>query len=188
MNVSEPEAETEYSRGPVASDARGRGVAAASGATAMGVITGAVLAVMLLVVAEFLPLFEVRTSARHSAIKTVQGGSHHAYALLPVAVLVVVLALAWRRSPARLPVAALAILGIVVLVIALSRDLPDARATGIERSGATYVTAAASPRAGLYLETAGGVVLLIAGAAGVLLGPGAEGTGPAVSLRGRSAS
>ena len=55
----------------------------------------------------------------------------------------------------RLAALAMAILGVAALVIALGRDLPDAQSNGIERSGGTYVTAAASPRAGLYLETAG---------------------------------
>ena len=171
MNVSEPEADTEYSRAPAGSGPAGQAVAGASSPTASAVVAAALLAAALLLAAEFLPLFEVRTSARHAAITTQQAGSHHAYALIPIALLVATLALAWRRSPARLPVIAIGLLGVVALVIALGRDLPDAQATGIERAGGTYVSAAAGPRAGLYLETAGGVIALIAAAGGVLLGP-----------------
>ena len=98
------------------------------------------------------------------------------------------LALAWRRSPTRLAPLAMAVLGVAALVIALGRDLPDAQSNGIERSGGTYVTAAASPRAGLYLETAGAVVLLITSAGGVLLGPWTNGRVQTISSRRRSAS
>ena len=195
MNVSEPEADTEYSRAPAASDGHDRPSPGGSGGGLGGirfpVLAGALVAAVLLLVAEFLPLFEVRTSARNSAVTTVQSGSHHAYALLPIALLAAGLALAWRRAPARLTVLAMAVLGIAALVIALGRDLPDAQSNGIERSGGTYVTAAASPRAGLYLETAGAVVLLIASVGGLILfppTPWTNGRVQTISSRRRSAS
>jgi hypothetical protein len=152
---------------------------------------GALVAAALLLVAEFLPLFEVRTSARQSAITTVQSGSHDSYALIPVALLVAGLAWAWRRSPTRLAALAMGVLGVVALVLALARDLPDAQSNGIERSGGTYVTAAASPRSGLYLETAGAVILLITGAGGLILSPPTrrtDGRAQTVSSPRRSAS
>ena len=133
----------------------------------------------------------MRTNARHSVVATVQAGSHHAYALIPIALLVAALAAAWRHAPSRLIALAMAILGVVALVIALARDLPDAQANGLERSGGTYVSAAASPRAGLYLETAGAVLLLITGAGGVILFPSTARTndrGQTKSSRRRSAS
>jgi hypothetical protein len=151
-------------------------------------VAGALVGAVLLLVAEFLPLFEVRTSARHSAVTTVGSASHHAYALLPIAVLAALLAWSWWRSPSRLAVLALAVLGAASLVIALGRDLPDAQSNGLERSGGTYVTAAASPRAGLYLETAGGLVLLISSAAGLLLVPQRFEQVQSKSARRRSAS
>jgi hypothetical protein len=188
MNVSEPEADTEYSRAPEASDGRERPSAGGLRGTRGAVFAGALVAAAMLLVAEFLPLFEVRTSARNSVVTTVQSGSHHSYALIPIALLAAGLALAWRRSPTRLAAVALAVLGVVTLVIALARDLPDAQSNGIERPGGTYVTAAASPRAGLYLETAGGVILLIAGAGGVLLGPWTNARVRTISPLRRSAS
>ena len=188
MNVSEPEADTEYSRAPAASEGRERPSKGGLRGTRGAVLAGALVAAALLLVAEFLPLFEVRTSARNSVVTTVQAGSHDSYALIPIALLVVGLALSWRRSPTRLAALALAVLGVVTLVIALARDLPDAQSNGIERSSGTYVTAAASPRAGLYLETAGGVILLIAGVGGVLLGPWTNGRVQPISPPRRSAS
>jgi hypothetical protein len=188
MNVSEPEADTEYSRAPAASDGRERPSGGSLRGTRGAVLAGALVGATLLLVAEFLPLFEVRTRARNSVVTTVQSGSHHAYALLPIALLAAGLALAWRRSPTRLTALAMAVLGVAALVIALGRDLPDAQSNGIEHSGGTYVTAAASPRAGLYLETAGAVVLLISSAGGVLLGPWTGDRVQTISSRRRSAS
>jgi hypothetical protein len=187
MTMSEPEAESEYSRGPVARKGRKGPFSGASAATRT-TAGGALLAALLLLVAEFLPLFQVGTSAPDGVVSTVRAGSHHSYALLPIAVLVAGLALAWSRSPARLPLLAMGVLGAVALVIALARDLPDAHSHGIERSHGTFVTAAAHPRSGLYLETAGAIVLLIASAGGLLLQPRSAGGVQAVSSRRRSAS
>lgn len=192
MNVSEPEADTEYSRAPAGSEGRERPFAGGSrsglGGIRVPILGGALVAAALLFVAEFLPLFEVRTSARSGVVTTVQSGSHHSYALLPIALLAAGLALAWWRSPTRLAVLAMAVLGVAALVIALGRDLPDAQSSGIERSGGTYVSAAASPRAGLYLETAGALVLLIASAGGLVLDPWTNGRVQTISSRRRSAS
>jgi hypothetical protein len=171
MNVSEPEAEAEYSRAPAVPDGRDRPVTGGVSGVRLSILAGTLVAAVLLLLAELEPLFEVRTSARHSVVTTVGSGSHHAYALVPIALLAAGLAWAWSRSPTRLIALAMAVLGVAALVIALGRDLPDAQSSGIERSGGTYVTAAASPRAGLYLETAGAVVLLISSVGGLLLGP-----------------
>jgi hypothetical protein len=171
MNVSEPEADTEYSRATTASRGRGRAGVAAPRATRIAVTGGALIAALLLFIAEFLPLFEVRTTAHNGVTRTVIAGSHHSYGLIPLAVLTAGLAFAWWRSPGRLPAVAMVVLAVAALVIALGRDLPDAQASGIARSHGTYVVAAATPRSALYLETAGGVTLLLAGVGGLLLGP-----------------
>ncbi len=171
MNVSEPEADTEYSRASAVSRARERAAAGGPGALGIAVLGGGLLGAVLLFVGEFLPLFEVRTSAHHSVAQTVIAGSHHSWALIPIAVLAAGLAIVWWRSASRLALVAMAVLAVAALVIALGRDLPDARSNGLERSGGTFVLAAASPRIALYLETAGGVVLLLASGGGLLLNP-----------------
>ena len=171
MNVSEPEADTEYSRASAASRALGRAAAGGPGAIGIAVLGGGLLGAALLFVAEFLPLFEVRTSAHNGVVKTVIAGSHHAWGLIPIAVLAAGLAIVWWRSHSRLPLVAMAVLAVAALVIALGRDLPDAQSNGLERSGNTFVLAAASPGIALYLETAGGVILLLASAGGLLLNP-----------------
>jgi hypothetical protein len=171
MNVSEPEADIEYSRASAASGGRERPAAGGPGALALAVLGGALLGSLLLLVAEFLPLFEVRTTAHSSVAKTVIAGSYHSWALIPIAVLAAGLAMVWWRSASRLPLIALMVLAVVALVIALGRDLPDSQSSGLERSGGTFVLAAASPRIALYLETAGGVILLLSAGAGLLLAP-----------------
>ncbi len=63
-------------------------------------------------------------------------------------------------------------------------DLPDAHATGLIGSGASqYAEATSNPSAGLYMETLGAVVLLLAGGVGFLLLTSREpaGTGAAAA-------
>ena len=178
MKTSRPEAKSEYSRGLKASNqgnpepekARSGPLAGGSrsikGALLIGGMTGSVL----LLVAEFTPLFTIHTSSSQAAIKTVQTGSHDSYALVPIAILAVLLTFEVWRSGSRLALVATGVLGVVSLLIALLADLPDARATGLVGSLATGLkVASASPGAGLYLETLGAVVLLITAAAGLLL-------------------
>src|SRR5579859_440529 len=140
-----PDARNEYSRARAAFPVPAALLAAA-----------ALLGAALLVVAEFAPLYSVRyvTSARSAG--TVSAGAHNSYALLPIALLAAVLAAGLLRTSGRPLLAALAGLGVLALLIALVGDLPDAHTHGLT---ARYVLAATTPGAGLYLETAGAIVL-----------------------------
>jgi hypothetical protein len=157
----------------------------------LGVVAGAVV----LVVAEFTPLLRVHSGAyRAGVVATIGTGSHHSYALIPVAVLAVALASAARASGNRVALLSVALLGLVALGIALLGDLPDAHAVGLIRQpGGSYVNASSSAAAGLYLETLGAVLLLLSAGAGLLLGGAGNRGGSArhagiPSLRRRSAS
>ena len=183
MSASRPEADTEYSRARAASDESAGGPGRRFGApravpatTAMTVVGGAVLGSVLLLVAEFTPLAHIHSSARGSpVVNTIMTGSHHAYALIPVALLAPALAMSVRWTGNRLGLVSIGALGLVVLGIALLGDLPAAHASGlIGHAGAAYVSAAAHPSDGLYLETLGAVVLLLTGAAGLLLAAGGQ--------------
>ena len=176
-----PEANTEYSRGSGPSrrlilprwDASETAPAtpadpprAASVATAVLALLGA----LLIVIAQFTALYRVHTAASSAAIKTVGAGANHAWAPLPLALLAAALALAVLRSRSRSAAAAIAVLGIATLGVALLGDLPDVHASGLVGSSAGgYVQATASPSAGLYMETLGAVLLLIAGGVGLLM-------------------
>jgi hypothetical protein len=150
MNATPPEANTEYSRL--------RGALFASSA----------LAALLLLVAEFTPLFEVRT-AGSAGVRAVGSGSHHGYALVPIALLGVAFGYAVWAAASRPALLGLGTLGVIALLIGLIGDLPDASASGIVLSASHYVEARSSPSAGFYMETLGAVLLIITSASGLLL-------------------
>jgi hypothetical protein len=173
MSATPPEAKAKYSRAPGDPERH-------SGASAELIRTGSGVAAVvfgcglfgaaLLVASEFAQLYSVHTPIRRAALQTVTGGAHNAYAFVPIAILA--LFLAWgavraRSGPALL---ALGLLGVISLVIALAGDLPDAQASGLVAEAGRYVTASSSPSAGIYLETLGGVMLLITSVTGLLLG------------------
>jgi hypothetical protein len=140
------------------------------------------LGALLLVVAEFTTLYTISATTSTTPIQSVSTGSHDAYALIPIALVAGALAYGAAGGGSRPALFALGALGIATLLIALIGDLPDARATGVVGSSSTHFTsAAASPHAGLFLETVGAIALVIASACGLLLGR------PAPS-RGRHAS
>ncbi len=194
MNASRPEADTEYSRAPRAS----RGPTGAVGGAETHPVSRAPLALIgaivvgaaLLVAAEFSPLLRVHSGAYHAGVvQTIAAGSHHSYALLPVAVLAVAMAIVARATGNRLALASIGVLGLVALGIALLGDLPDAHATGLIRQGGTYVQASSSVAVGFYLETLGAVVLLVGAGAGLLLASNREpSTRHRTIVRRRSAS
>ena len=205
MNASRPEADTEYSRGTRPSRGRQSGPTEAetepATRPAVGpptrppapLVAAVVLGAALLVAAEFAPLLRVHSGAYHAGVvQTIGAGSHHSFALLPVAVLAVAMAVAARATGNRLALASIGVLGLVALGIALLGDLPDAHATGLLRQGGTYVQASSSVAIGFYLETLGAVALLVCGAAGLVLSAPAGALRPSIRhrtiVRRRSAS
>ena len=139
-------------------------------------LAGALLAALLLIVAEFTSLYQVHVATSPNPIESVSSGSHHSYALIPIAILAAALGIGVWRSGARPALLAIGVLGVVVVLIALLVDLPDAQATGIAGSATShYVTATSKPSAGLYMETLGGVLLIATCGLGFLmLGPPAR--------------
>ncbi|MGI8730829.1 MAG: hypothetical protein ACR2LK_12720, partial [Solirubrobacteraceae bacterium] len=137
----------------------------------------AALAIALLVIAEFVAVFEVTVGSLEVVQRSVSGGANHAYALL-VVVGGAALMLGPALRGARAPAAALVALGAAALLIALAIDLPDTRGSGRLPASLAYEDARARAGAGLYVELAGGLALLAAGLA--LLRAAAAGghTGP----------
>lgn len=176
MDVTRPEAETEYSRAGAGSGGdsgrRGGAPAGSQRTIALAVLAGGLAGSGLLVVAEFTALLSVRSGPSAAVIKTVQTGSHNSYALIPIAVLATLLSYgAWRaRNP--LGLVAVGVLGVAALLIGLLGDLPDAQASGLVGSASTrFASASSSPAIGFYLETLGGVVLLVSAGTGLLSAP-----------------
>ncbi len=134
------------------------------------IVVGALLAALLLLVAEFTALYQVHIATSSVPIKSVSGGSNHSYAMLVIAVAAAGLALAVWRSESRTALLALGVLGVVALLIALIGDLPDSHATGLSGSAARgYVNASSTPSAGLYLETLGAVLLILSCGLGFMM-------------------
>lgn len=132
------------------------------------ILVCALFGAALVLVAEFTTLFDLRASA--GTVKTIGTGSHHSYAFVPVALLAGILGVAAWRTGSRPALFAIGALGAIVLLISLLGDLPDAHRSGLIRtSPGHFAGAATKPGAGLYLETLGGVVLLITSVSGLLL-------------------
>ena len=120
----------------------------------------------LLIVAEFLDLFQVRTVTGARSGDEQTGGDHHFYALLAVGMAVIGATLLARTLAAWPPAAAVAALGTVALFITLAIDLPDASSSGLTEN---LVRAEASPAAGLWVELVGALATLAGGTAAALL-------------------
>jgi hypothetical protein len=192
VSATPPDAKSEYSRGQAPSDLiaellpwrRAPVDPAFSAALRAGVLAAALLGALLLVVAEFTTLFTVHTAGASEPIKSVSTGSHDSYGLIPVALLAVVLAWAATSTGNRWALVALVAVGIAALVIALVGDLPDAQAKGtIGSVQSGFKSATANPSAGLYLETLGAIVLMIAGGCGLLLGAPGIARGPRSDIK-----
>ena len=90
------------------------------------------------------------------------GGEQHSYAFIPLALLVVVMAVGAGLGGSRPAGFALLGAGVVILGIALIADLPDTTSTG--QVGSNFVSAEAAKGTGFWLELAGGLLASLAGA------------------------
>jgi hypothetical protein len=124
----------------------------------------------LLVAAELSTLYEVVVVTTVPEGGTYSTGGHHGYAQAIVAAGIVVMTLAAVLGGSRPAAVAVLALAAASLAIALAIDLPDTRETGL--IGRTYDAAEAEPRAGLYLEIAGGCAALVGAALILVARPG----------------
>ena len=113
--------------------------------------------------AEFSTLYDVRVVTAVPEGGSFATGPHHGYALAVIAVAIAVMAFGAVLGGSRPAAVAIVVLAVGALAIALLVDLPDMDKTGL--IGRTYDAAAREPRAGLYLEIAGGCVALVGGGA-----------------------
>jgi hypothetical protein len=132
-------------------------------AVRIALVVAAVAGALCLVVATFSTVIEITvgtTSKIADRDTHLSGYDRHSFALLLIAAFALVMTVgAWRG--ARPAMAAVAVAGIAVLLIALIGDLPDVHKTGA--IGELYDNARANPKTGYYLETLGGALLLLAG-------------------------
>jgi hypothetical protein len=132
----------------------------------------ALVGAALLAIAEFTTLYDVVVGSLDIVRRSAKAGDEHSYALVILAGAAVPMALGALRAAntqfggmrgARAPALALAVLGGVALYIAFVRDLPDTRSSGRLPESVTFEDARARPGPGLYLEIAGGGLLILSG-------------------------
>jgi hypothetical protein len=124
----------------------------------------------LLIVAEFLPLYEIRTVAAVPAGGHRSTGAHHGYALLIVGIALLPMAAAAVRGGSAPAAIALLVLSLIALFVALAIDLPDLNETGL--IGRAYDQAEARPRVGFVAETLGATLALLGSIGTLLFRPG----------------
>ena len=133
---------------------------------------------LLLIVAEFLDLYEVR--AITAVLETETGGGHHGYALLIVGIALVPMTLGAVLGGSRPAAAACLVLALVAVSVVLFVDRPDVDQTGLTRA---YEQAKASPETGFYLESLGAVLALIGAVGTLVLRPAGRTAAPPRSRR-----
>jgi hypothetical protein len=116
----------------------------------------------LLVAAELSTLYDVRVVTAVPEGGSFSAGGHHGYAQAVIAAGIVVMTIGAVLGGSRPAAVAIPALAVGALAIALLVDLPDVHETGLV--GRTYDAAVAEPRAGFYLEIAGGCAALVGGA------------------------
>jgi hypothetical protein len=125
---------------------------------------------VLVAVSTFLDVLEVTTG--QTTLDTASFASGRKVAMLLLAALGIAMALGALRG-ARPAMAAMVLLGAIVLLLALTIDLPDALDEGLY--GERYESAEAKPAAGFYVETLGGMLLVLSGGLLLLRGGGRPG-------------
>src|SRR6266542_2252946 len=127
----------------------------------LGLAVVASVGVICLLLATFATVIEIKvgTTTKVPDHDThLSGWNRHGPALVLIALFAAAM-IAGALRGARPAMAALAALGLVVLLIAIIGDVPDLDETGF--IGQVYEDAAAGAKAGFYLETLGGVLLLV---------------------------
>jgi cytochrome bd-type quinol oxidase subunit 1 len=132
-----------------------------------GPLALALVACLLLIVAEFTTLYQVRIITVVKDVSTV--GAHHGYALLVLAVAAAAMAYAATRGRSRPAALALLAIAVVALVIVAAVDLPVVDEEGTY--GRDYEQARAQAATGFYLETAGAALLLFSAVTVLVLPP-----------------
>jgi hypothetical protein len=128
-------------------------------------VGGALVAAVMLIVSTFLNLYTVGTGV--TTLREFTGFDHHHLTMLLLGVAVIPMALGVLRGGARPAMFAIAAIGVVVLVIAFTVDLPAALDEGLLR--VTYEGAEAKPAIGFYVESLAGAMLLAIGGVLVIL-------------------
>jgi len=132
-------------------------------------------AAAMLAASQFTDIFHL-TPPGGEALKAIDSADQHGYAMLVLAVFALVLMvvmIAARGEPiAQVAAVAIAVCGLVALLIFLIGDLPDVNKIGtLDDPRQSFIDAKARPEAGFWLELVGALVLTVCGAALATLRP-----------------
>src|SRR5829696_9726532 len=132
-------------------------------------------AAAMLGVSQFTDIFHL-TPPGGEALKAVQASDQHGYATLVLAIfallLLVVAMVARGEQLGQIAAVAIAVCGVVALLIFLIGDLPKVNNVGtLDDPRQSFIDAEAKPVAGFWLELIGALVLTVCGAALATMGP-----------------
>jgi hypothetical protein len=145
-------------------------------------------AAAMLAVSQFTDIFHL-TPPGGEALKAIDASDQHGYATLVLAVfaliLMVVTISAREEQLGQVAAVAIAVCGVIALLIFLIGDLPKVNNVGtLDDPRQSFIDAEAKPVAGFWLELAGALVLTVCGAALATMRP--EAAEPAGAHGGRS--
>jgi hypothetical protein len=137
----------------------------------------------MLGVSQFTDIFHL-TPPGGEALKAIQASDQHGYATLVLAVfalILLVVAMAARgQQLGQVAAVAIAVCGLVALLIFLIGDLPKVNNVGtLDDPRQSFIDAEAKPVAGFWLELVGALVLTVCGAALATLKPDRTSSGEA---------
>jgi hypothetical protein len=115
----------------------------------------------LLLLADFLDLFQIKT-ATGLVVKQQSGGGQHGYAMLVIGIAAITATMLARAAEQWPPAAATVALGLIALGLALLVDLPDATRSDLVRGGSL---ADAEPTLGFWVELVAAAITSAGGAA-----------------------
>jgi hypothetical protein len=134
----------------------------------------------MLGVSQFTDIFHL-TPPGGEALKAISASDQHGYATLVLAVFALILLVVAMAAPGeqlgQMAAVAIAVCGVVALLIFLIGDLPKVNNVGtLDDPRQSFIDAEAKPVAGFWLELVGALVLTVCGAALATLRPGRSGT------------
>ena len=124
---------------------------------------------LLLILAEFVTVREIRAVTAVPPGGTSTGGDLHGYALGIIGLAMLPMAFGAVHRNARPAAIALVVLAVAACVIVLLIDLPKLDETGL--IGRTYELAEAEPGTGFYLESLGAALALVGAVALLTIAP-----------------
>jgi hypothetical protein len=137
-------------------------------------------AATMLGVSQFMDIFHL-TPPGGEALQAITASDQHGYAtvvLAAFALILMVIAMAARgQQLGQVAAVAIAVCGLVALLIFLIGDLPKVNNIGtLDDPRQSFIDAEAKPVAGFWLELAGALVLTVCGAALATIRPGSSGS------------